>query len=253
MLTDKQFNTRLRNLLEILKDTRSYDEAITFLAFMDSKASRNYTGLLRIVTDYTADIENRLIGCWILGRVGDKDTVDILMKLAQDTNMFMRAEAIRSLGCLRSIDSKRRKSIVDFLMDKLVGESYFDARAACIYTIGIFKDERALPVLIRILNDDLEQPFVRGMAAETLGGFKKSLAVAHLIRALSSSSIEVRFWAIYALGIIGSVDALPHLESLLESSEELPDWGKLSNEAREAIQSIHHNQKITITSRVIKE
>lgn len=243
MLTDKQFKAKTQNLLKLIKNSHSYDQVVILLEFMDAKALKNYAGLFRIVTDDTVDIQKRLTGCWLLGRIGNEDTVEVLMKLANDTNIFIRAEAIRSLGCLRSIRSRIKKSIVNFLIDKLVKEPYFDARAACIYTIGIFKDDRVIPVLIKILNDDTEQSFVRGMAAETLGGFRKTIAVEHLIKALSSSSIEVRFWAIYALGIIGSTDALPHLENLRESSEELSGWGTISEEAREAIRSIHQAQK----------
>lgn len=89
------------------------------------------------------------------------------------------------------------------------------------------------------LADTSEEPRVRGSAAEAFSWHQERRAVPHLIAALGDSSVEVRFWAGFALGELRDPAALSALERLARTdSATLPGWGSVMDEAAAAIETI---------------
>ncbi len=110
---------------------------------------------------------------------------------------------------------------------------------AAAYSLGLLGDHRAVDPLLACLADRSEDPRVRGFAAEALTGPSERRAVPALIAALGDPSVEVRFWAAFALGELGDPAALSALQQLAQTDEAtLPGWWSVSDEAAAAIESI---------------
>lgn len=79
-------------------------------------------------------------------------------------------------------------------------------------------------------------------AAEALGHISDKRATDSLIKSLEDVSVEVRFWAAFALGEIGDPKAIPELKRLAaRDSAILPHWGSVSLEAQKAINRIRRS------------
>jgi HEAT repeat protein len=84
---------------------------------------------------------------------------------------------------------------------------------------------------------------VRGQAAEAIGylcQFRPNPeAFRQLMTTLSDSSVEVRFWSAFALGLIGNSKAIPELRRLVDNDKGVLDgWWGVGKEAQDAIQQI---------------
>jgi HEAT repeat protein len=92
---------------------------------------------------------------------------------------------------------------------------------------------------MKALENENEDPGVRGMAAESLGNLRYKDAADLLIEGLRDKTVEVRFWCIFALGEMGEVRALAQLERLAKTDpESLEGWGSIREEALAAIRLI---------------
>jgi HEAT repeat protein len=61
------------------------------------------------------------------------------------------------------------------------------------------------------------------------------------LEALNSPEVEVRFWAIFALGLLRAREAIAPLAALVEEdSAALPEWGSIREEAASALDAIRH-------------
>src|SRR5215204_4317297 len=81
--------------------------------------------------------------------------------------------------------------------------------------------EHSVPSLVTTLKED-KDPNMRYWAAESLGKFgpEAQSAVPDLIAALKDESKMVRMGAAYALGAIGSADAVPALQEAAKDTEK---------------------------------
>ena len=94
-----------------------------------------------------------------------------------------------------------------------------ELRSIACWFLSRLGDDRAVPALLECLND--KNPELRSEAARSLGTIGSLQTVPILIDKLKSDlSADVRFHAIYALGLLADEAALiPILETLLDSSE----------------------------------
>ena len=95
--------------------------------------------------------------------------------------------------------------------------------------------------LIRVMTDSTEDTLIRGRAAESLQARAVPRATRALIHALRDPAVEVRFWAVFALGSHPARKAVAALEPMLADDAVLPGWWSVSREAEAMLDSLHTN------------
>jgi HEAT repeat protein len=199
-------------------------------AGVDSQAA-----LAALAQDPEADRSLRTIACWFLARLASPGALDALLACLYDTAPSLRAEAARGLGTLG--DSQA----IEALLAAMADDESAQVRLAATYALGLLDDSRKIEPLIAKLQDQQEEAAIRGMAAEVLGNSYDSRAIAPLLEALADPEVEVRFWAVFALGELGAEAALPALYRLAASDEAvLPGWWSVQQEARSSIALIEN-------------
>jgi HEAT repeat protein len=192
----------------------------------------SWQDLVAVLNDRSAG-EDRARAGWLLGRMRDARAFDPLASALHDPDPHLRAEAARSLGALGSVRA------VPELLAALQADPDLDTRIGAAHSLGLLGDHRAVDPLLAKLADKSEHPRVRGVAAEALTGPREHRAVPLLITALDDPSVEVRFWAAFALGELGDPAALSALERLAQTDDAvLPGWRSVKDEAAAAIDSI---------------
>jgi HEAT repeat protein len=140
-----------------------------------------------------------------------------------------RAELIEIAKLIREL---RMPLAVPALIQAL-DASKLDTREAAAYALG-FPDcgMRAVQALSRVLTDSSELAHVRGLAAESLHGQRKAIPV--LLSVLSDPAVEVRFWAVWALGTAaGRMDptVMSALGRKLTDQSVYPGWWSVARGA----------------------
>jgi HEAT repeat protein len=206
-------------------------------------AEKDIDDLLRAGADSTDDLflilqaerldpDLREAACWVLAKLGGDQVQQCLLDVLRDFVPALRSTAARSLGELGSAAAVQP-------LESLLGDSNVEVRVSAAYALGLLGDKHAVEQLIKKLADESEDPRVRGTIAEALADLRDQAAVVPLIGALKDQSVEVRFWAAFALGQLGDPRAVPELERLAASDQAaLPGYGAVSAEATEAIQNI---------------
>jgi HEAT repeat protein len=193
----------------------------------------SFSKLCEVASNESMGTGMRSIACWFLSRTSNTRFVPALVKCLNDKDPALRSEAARSLGTMGDV-----RTTVD-LIRTLEGDSSADVRFYSIYALGLLQSDSAITPILAVLNDEKEDPKLRGMAAETLSSFHNGRSVDSLIACLSDSQAEVRFWAAFALGELGARKALPALVRVAKYDQSsLPDGASISNEASEAIDKI---------------
>lgn len=200
---------------------------------------RTYGDLLFVLLDKDKKVKIRTTAAWALARLNDKQAFPALLAALEDVNPELRAAAARSLG---ELSGKTDKIAVDSLITKLLDDDV-RVRIAAAYGLGLLGAKSAVVPLVKILVDKSSDPKLRGVAAEALADLRDNDAVAPLISVLTDASEEVRYWASFALGELGAVEALPELKRLAATDDAtLPGSGTLKEEAAAAIQAIREKK-----------
>jgi hypothetical protein len=92
--------------------------------------------------------------------------------------------------------------------------------------------------LIRVMEDRTEDSLLRGRAAESLQTRSAPRATRALMNALRDPAVEVRFWAVFALGSHPAKKAIPALEPMLGDSAVLPGWWSVGQEAEAMLDAL---------------
>jgi len=194
---------------------------------------RSERELIEVIEGKSKTTEVRASACWFAGRLRLEDAVWAMIAALKDEHMAVREAAAEALGQLGATDA------VQPLLRAMNDTIDVAVRLASVYALGLIGDQQAIDPLISRVVDTNEQPRVRGMAAEKLGGFGDSRALDTLRAALVDPSTEVRFWAAFALGELGDARALGDLEHSAASDHVMhPGWRTVSEEAALAIESI---------------
>lgn len=195
----------------------------------------DYKTLLDSINRTDLPVELRTAVCWLTARVGDTDSLPVLLLATNDESAAVRRQAIQALGEL-GISSP---SILDTIIRALSSDSDEEVRKASAYALGLLAHHDTLTPLLHASNNTNESPSVRGMAIEALISLREHSVIPLLIDLLSDEAAEVRFWSSFALGQLGAQEALPELERLAKEDEvEVSGWYNVSQEAADAIKII---------------
>jgi HEAT repeat protein len=191
--------------------------------------------LTALVEDENADVDDRLAACWFLGRLQRQEATPALCRV-----MARGSAAVRLAACYAAVDMNDSRA-VPCLERALTGDEDAQVRKAAAYALGWLRDRTAVLPLLETLRNQRETAEVRGMAAEQLGRLEDERAVPDLRQALRDEHPEVRFWAAYALGCVGTAEVTADLQGLADrDAGQVPGQGSVRDEALEAIQLIRH-------------
>ena len=149
-------------------------------------------------------------------------------------------EAVEALRLVDDRDTARRVAVTALYHNAA------DVREEAIYVLGNqFRSVRQVgPVLCRIVADSQRSGHERGLAADALAKlvFVGRSATTALLRALSDGEIETRWWAAFALGVVGDLRALGPLKAATNDESVLEGWWSVGKEAQDALESFRSPQ-----------
>jgi HEAT repeat protein len=192
--------------------------------------------LVTLLQDARADDELRAQAAWLLKLLGDARVAPPLIRMLRDHRVARetRWTAAQTLG---SVGGKR--AVLPLIAVLLDAGDDLHLRKLAANSRGWIDDKRAREALLRFLEDANQPADIRGDAAEALAHYGGEQAVPALVRALDDPSVEVRFWALYALGTLGDATVVPKLEEIAATDDRvLPRWWSIKKEAQDAIEAI---------------
>lgn len=192
--------------------------------------------------------ELRVFAVWLLARLNDTRVIPILLMLLKDNASEVRREVALRIGAIgKSGDSRATLPLIEVMQT----DSNVEVRVGAAYALRWFTDETEAVVspLLHILQNQQEDALVRGEAAESLGELAVQEAVPTLIEALHDPAAEVRLESAFALSLLGDARALPELERVASTDDEVVRWQGaapkfVKDEALEAIEYIR--QKLNL-------
>jgi aminopeptidase N len=175
-------------------------------------------GLLEAVKDKDARIRREAIKG--LAAFKDEKLADVFIStIKNDPSYFTIAEAAKALGQTGS------PRAFEVLADTLKLESWQGTvRAGAITGLAALKDARAIDIGLKYALPG-NPPAVRGASIELLSQVGKGNDKAYelIVAALRDPSLQIRFAAVQALGMLGDARAIPALEALAKTGE-LPSF-----------------------------
>jgi HEAT repeat protein len=201
---------------------------------MPSIGAANVGDLVGICQDSSRDPKDRALACSLLGWIGTREVIDILLNVAHSAEEAILVwEAIAAVGTIQS------KRVTRHLIEVIRSKSSTIKRQASIYALSLLGDERARACLERVLLDPEELPQSRGMAAEALGLLRlRSRTSRALVLMLDNPSAEVRYSCLCALGALRDESALRHIEHLTGDLGSLEGEGTVAERAQLVIHDI---------------
>jgi HEAT repeat protein len=112
-------------------------------------------------------------------------------------------------------------------------------RAAAAFAMQMVATPRTIRALESVVADKSESPRVRGEAAEALAHRHRRKSHDVLLKGLSDSSKDVRFWCAFALGEMAEKRAIPFLKGLVATDKRIvKGFHSVAKEASDAIENI---------------
>lgn len=206
-------------LIKLLKDENGEVVRFTVIALgllKDQRATEPICEVMdrddaRIRNEDNPDIRQEAVNA--LGEIGDPSCIDTLLGLLDDKELGYSAAS--TLGNFKSEETFEK-------VTKKLKNSNPTVRTNAIVVLEYNRDPAAVSLLIKMLND--KAPEVRKEATLALSLFKEPEQIAltqqPLINALGDSKSEVQEEAARSLGRLGSKEAIPSLEGLLQSKNK---------------------------------
>lgn len=179
------------------------------------------------------DVSVRRTAVEVLGDFGDTRAVPALIEALNDSNVWVRRTAVDALGGFG--DKRAVPALIKILNDsknseglngKPYGLSHLEytlhgniVRLSAARTLGKLGDIRAVPALIRVLDDS--DALERVAAAKALSDLGDERGVSALTNALNDSDDFVRALAAEALVGVADIGMVPALISALKNSDDL--------------------------------
>jgi HEAT repeat protein len=198
------------------------------LDLLEEAGVKTLGDLLSIVGDAHKDPETRAAGSWLLGRMGNRDSIPSLLSVLLDPHTEIRRAAVEAIGLIGHTWASVPLTV------SLRTDPDPAVREAAAYSLGLLGSSRGLRPLLEAVQSD-ESPEVRAMASEQVGSLGDPRAVPILLQALDDPSPEVRYWSAFALGELGDPTVIPALESLTSDDRRVDRFGTVADEARASI------------------
>lgn len=199
---------------------------------LERRAAISRKAIRALLLDPAADLKLRSVAAWAAAAAHEESLADILEGLTREEQppQFL-LEVAKALGRFgRGAQSFRR----------LLREAKEpQVRQIAAYALGQLRDRMATNDLCHVAVSSIEDADVRAQAAESLGYIGDKDSVACLLEAARDSSPKVRFWAVFSLGQLRDVRAVPILERLeRDDHATVEGWWEISREATAALAEI---------------
>jgi HEAT repeat protein len=228
----KSFKAALRSIVGKL-EARFREQGEQDMRTLLDAGGTTFKRARELCVDSTAPPKVREIACWTLGRLGDKGATASITRALHDADPGVRTESAHALGELKSTEA------IQPLVDALLRDPSDNVRCLAAWSLGRIGNATAMDPLIRALADPEQSPRLRGECAEALGELGQQAALTPLLHALGDASAEVRFFAAFALGMLGDPRAQSKLEELAKADEGVAEgWGSVREEAAAALEAI---------------
>lgn len=191
----------------------------------------SYAELVALLTDPTHDAGLISSVCWLLGNWLEPSAIPPLVACLDHAEWGVRIQALSALGY-----ADATHPAIPRIIRLLHEDDNPHVRNVAALTLGTIGGEAALTALLACIDDPRQLDAVRGCAMEALNCFPNHpVALATVLAGLNHPLGELRFWAAYALGEIGSLEHIPALEALLDDPAEIPNWWTVGQEVAETI------------------
>jgi len=158
----------------------------------------------------------------ILGKIGNRDAIPLLINLLKDKNSIIRVNSVKALGKLTESHE------IDIIL-QVFEDGDEEVRKAAIFAISDKKNMHALNPLLKLLKD--KNKTIRKCSARAI--FKLLKETQHLktlYRCLKSKNRYERREVVKLLGLIGNSESIKYLIKILNSRD-----GNLRNQALKSI------------------
>jgi HEAT repeat protein len=165
--------------------------------------------LIAVVKDWRGKNADLRVECVdILGEIGDKRAVPVIIEVLDEDKLTMRYNAARALGSIG--DDKATPSLI-----KLLGDSEWEARFFTAEALGKIGDNRAAKPLANVLLTDSHKK-VRLEAIKALDKVNGKSEYRAVIDALSDGDPEVRGYAAELSASWNIQEALPIISNMIK-------------------------------------
>lgn len=148
---------------------------------------KNIQGLIQLFRSRNRNVQKNAADALL--RIG-KPAVDPLLRVLNDVNWFVRANAISTLA-----EMKEQRVVEPCI--RALNDNHYGVRGLATIVLGELGDRRAVMPLIQSLND--EHPYIRREAAFALGSLEDASAIKPLTRVLNDKDSDVHDAAKLAL------------------------------------------------------
>jgi HEAT repeat protein len=200
--------------------------------------SKSVRDLIEISHCGTKTRRQRSVAVWVLGELRARTAAEPLLGLLQGRDpeiSWHAANALCSIGDVR---------VVPKLLRTASASPYVHAREGAVWALHKIKAPEAVPTLIKAASQD-KTPAVRQSATHSLISYPSKRTFEALRSALDDPSASVRFGAIFAISCLANKKgvelAIPELKKLLQDTTVVPNSGRISEEARDAIDAIQRH------------
>ena len=173
-------NKKVEHLIAQCRNGSDKDKCVAVLELEEIGAKESVPVLLELLDFPDAGVRANVASA--LGKLGNKDIGEKLVSLLEDSDLFVRMEAVQSLGLIQYLE--------------------------------------AIPAIVSTLKTD-EDSLVRLCAAEALGNIADVKTLPPLLEALNDENEGVRAYAADSIGNLGAVEALPILRQKLDTELSL--------------------------------
>ena len=180
--------------------------------------------------------------CWLLGKFEGQQAEDALLRILRGRRRSLWMQAAAGLA------TARRSRTAHALMGIVVQDSAPVRREGSVYALGFMDAKGREAELVDTLLLALEKDpvaHVRAQAAESLANRLRftrikggSRARGALIKHLTDTSADVRFWCAYAVGELRLKAAVSSLRRLTRDRASVSGWWSVGTEARDALKVI---------------